>query len=362
MELLNADLTPGFQFVHNSHNMRSFQSWTLCHTFKKIDLPYKICAVNNTACLRHCDEVEITEESIDRINASTVDIVLYLNCDHIHEKSIRDMELLALCKKTVIVIDHAVSNKINLTNYPTIVYHMWATFMVQVNETTPSLLKNQRNYIFSSLINKARYERIANIVEFEKAGYYNNRSLVTFNLLEEKWWSSRQQLWLSNMYPEMYNWFVNNMIPKIPFRTTDDISLYDGSWQGLFSYENSAYTDAYVNVCCETNYGNPFLSEKIFKPMLTNQLCIAVGGQGMMSMLNNLGFDTFDDIIDHSRYDNSETNTRVADVHKVLSEIQHYDWPSIYQATEARREYNRQKLLNFDIEQKFLQELRALIN
>jgi hypothetical protein len=82
-----------------------------------------------------------------------------------------------------------------------------------------------------------------------------------------------------------------------------------------------------------------------------------VGGKGTMQYLKELGIDTFDDIIDHSRYDNSEDAMRIDNLHILLNEMQHYDWQSIYRNTIERRKANRDKLMQLSFETKFVNDL-----
>jgi hypothetical protein len=126
----------------------------------------------------------------------------------------------------------------------------------------------------------------------------------------------------------------------------------------MFSYDNAAYTDSYVNVITESFYKYPlFVSEKVVKPMLADQMFVMVGGKGTMQYLKELGIDTFDDIIDHSRYDNSEDAMRIDNLHILLNEMQHYDWQSIYRNTIERRKANRDKLMQLSFETKFVNDL-----
>jgi hypothetical protein len=95
--------------------------------------------------------------------------------------------------------------------------------------------------------------------------------------------------------------------------------------------------------------------------MLAKQFFVIIAGKGTMSMLKELGFDIYDDIIDHNRYDNSSDTTRIRDVHSLLNDMQHYDWEQIYRDTADRREKNRQLLLDLTFEKKFLLELEQMI-
>lgn len=85
------------------------------------------------------------------------------------------------------------------------------------------------------------------------------------------------------------------------------------------------YTNSYCHVVLETHFdadqsGGAFLTEKIFKPIKHGQPFVVAGAPGTLQTLRNLGYKTFDHIIDHS-YDLETDNTRRWQ--KLLIAIQH---------------------------------------
>ncbi len=74
------------------------------------------------------------------------------------------------------------------------------------------------------------------------------------------------------------------------------------------------HDDAYVNFVLETHLdadqsGGVFLTEKTFKPIKHCQPFVIVGACGSIQHLRNMGYRTFDTVIDHS-YDSIEDNTK----------------------------------------------------
>jgi hypothetical protein len=129
----------------------------------------------------------------------------------------------------------------------------------------------------------------------------------------------------------------------------------------VFNYNNAAYADSYVNIIVESVYEDIFFSEKTFKPMLANQFFVIIAGKGSIAALREMGFDTYDDIIDHDIYDNEPDDTRIQAVHKLLRYMQYYDWKKIYTDTVERRKKNRQLLLDLTFEKKFVSELEQMV-
>jgi hypothetical protein len=74
------------------------------------------------------------------------------------------------------------------------------------------------------------------------------------------------------------------------------------------------FTDAYCNIVLETMFdydqsGGVLLSEKTFKPIKHGQLFFIVGAVGSLQVLRDLGYQTFDQILDNS-YDKEINNTQ----------------------------------------------------
>jgi hypothetical protein len=74
------------------------------------------------------------------------------------------------------------------------------------------------------------------------------------------------------------------------------------------------YTDSYCNIVLETHFdvdgsGGAFLTEKTFKPIKHAQPFVIAGAAGSLQALRDLGYRTFDHVIDN-RYDLEPNNTR----------------------------------------------------
>jgi hypothetical protein len=74
------------------------------------------------------------------------------------------------------------------------------------------------------------------------------------------------------------------------------------------------FFNSYLNIVLETHMdtdgsGGAFLTEKIFKPIKHCQLFVCIGAPGTIKKLQDMGYCTFDHVIDHS-YDSEPDNTR----------------------------------------------------
>lgn len=87
------------------------------------------------------------------------------------------------------------------------------------------------------------------------------------------------------------------------------------------------YIDAYFNLVLETHFdadgsGGTFLTEKTFKPIKNGQPFVLVAPAGSLQCLRNLGYRTFDSVLDNS-YDTETNNTqRWLKIKRTLQQIQ----------------------------------------
>lgn len=116
-----------------------------------------------------------------------------------------------------------------------------------------------------------------------------------------------------------------------------------------------ALTDAYIHIIAETSVEpRIFFSEKTWKPIAAGQLFLHFGNPGSVSFLRSLGVDTFDDIIDHDKYDNiPDWRKKLDAIHVLAQELVNQDLASIWKDTEFRRWSNKQKFFNNVFNEKY---------
>jgi hypothetical protein len=109
------------------------------------------------------------------------------------------------------------------------------------------------------------------------------------------------------------------------------------------------YTNSYCNIVFETHFdadqsGGAFLTEKTFKPIKHGQLFFIVGCAGSLQELKNLGYCTFDHVLD-TRYDQIKDNSERWRL--LLRAIKHAqrDLHKIYQSAVKDIEHNQQLFL-----------------
>jgi hypothetical protein len=113
--------------------------------------------------------------------------------------------------------------------------------------------------------------------------------------------------------------------------------------------EAKYHVNSYCNIVMETHFdadqsGGAFLTEKTFKPIKHGQLFFIAGPAGSLQVLRDLGYRTFDSVLDNS-YDRiiDSTERWIRLVNSIRqSQYQLADW---FEAARADIEYNQQLFL-----------------
>ena len=194
-------------------------------------------------------------------------------------------------------------------------------------------IRYPRLYILDQLFKKSYSKEINFVGTFNNINnIYNKENIDNKNDLIFNGWQQAADNVLKN-----YNKFdTDSYTYRSRYRmpdTTTEIQRVSSICYGMDT--------AYLQVVNESRPELPaFVSEKIFKPLRGGQLFLVHGSTGTVEYLRQLGFDTFDDYIDHNRYDTEPSWQRRADIMlSVLDDIRP-NIKQIYQATTERRQHN----------------------
>ena len=111
--------------------------------------------------------------------------------------------------------------------------------------------------------------------------------------------------------------------------------------------ETNHFTDSYCNIVLETHFdadgsGGAFLTEKTFKAIKHGQPFVVVGCPGSLSALRELGYRTFDHVVDNS-YDTIQNNTeRWIAVRSVIAQLKSQDLHTWFESCRSDVEHNQQ--------------------
>ena len=134
-----------------------------------------------------------------------------------------------------------------------------------------------------------------------------------------------------------YNFFIENISSLCPIMLKDDPEY--SKYVQDYKTETPAYSNTALNIITETTYDQQFFTEKTWKPIYSKQLFLLISAPGSVKRLRDFGFDTYDDVIDHS-YDNE--NNLEKRIQMVVSEMKRLNTNIIelHQRTTDRRYKN----------------------
>jgi hypothetical protein len=133
-----------------------------------------------------------------------------------------------------------------------------------------------------------------------------------------------------------------SMTPTVKFAKHE---LFNNTWGEIY-LNAAAYIDTYFSVVTETVFEYPysFRTEKIWKPIAMGHPWIAVANQGYYRDLRNLGFKTFDPVIDESFDSISNSQERIERISQVIQDLCSQDLVQLLSRVQAICKYNQQHL------------------
>jgi len=112
-------------------------------------------------------------------------------------------------------------------------------------------------------------------------------------------------------------------------------------FEGMAAVNLPVYTNSLFHMVAESGVKENLISEKTYKIFHVKQIPILCGARNTMAHLQSIGFDIFDDIIDHSAYDGIEDFKRRIDAMQNTAEtIFNLDHEKLISKTLQRRIQN----------------------
>jgi hypothetical protein len=162
-----------------------------------------------------------------------------------------------------------------------------------------------------------------------------------------------------------YTWDLGNgNVPKDPINfTIESVELYGQKVSISQVVPVNIYNQTAYSVVTETNFMNSytFYTEKTVKPILAERLFVAFGGQHYIRNLHNLGFKTFDGIIDESYDEEPDQHKRYAMVYEQMQYLFTQPQEKILALVKPIAEYNKHHMLTTDWYTDFARELQAAL-
>jgi hypothetical protein len=121
--------------------------------------------------------------------------------------------------------------------------------------------------------------------------------------------------------------------------------LFNNTWGEIY-LQPEPYIDTYFSVITETVFEYPysFRTEKIWKPIMMGHPWIAVSNCGYYRDIRNLGFKTFNGIIDESFDLINDNQRRIERITQVVQDLCRQNLAEFLQACQEVCKYNQQHL------------------
>jgi hypothetical protein len=231
-------------------------------------------------------------------------------------------------------------------------YHEDASY----NDYMHSPIDEKRAKHFVSLARFPRRERLALTAQLLEAGLENKGTIScgwTENTGESNLLHADSCLW--NFIPEhLHSRFPITLGDKAeqqhtlsPHIQNAVFNIVQESQPGINVYDNMTVPDSHVS---RTNGDRLFFTEKSAKAYAMGQIPIFLSSPGYVHHLRQMGFDLFDDIIDH-RYDRNDCiRTRIQLIVQQVEKLCKQDigyWREYLKSNSSRLNRNRSLLMNF---------------
>ena len=122
------------------------------------------------------------------------------------------------------------------------------------------------------------------------------------------------------------------------------------------------YNNSWYSIVAETEPTIPFFTEKTAKPLLAKRIFVTFGTQHQLKKLKELGFFTFDRVIDESYDDEPNRGKRWQMAFQQLEKLNEMDPYEVYKLVDDIVTHNQKKMLDFSWDERMRTEVKAIVN
>lgn len=167
---------------------------------------------------------------------------------------------------------------------------------------------NPRPYDFTLLSRTHKWWRATVVADLHRAGLLDN-SQWSYNTVDIGDRPEDNPIEIDSF--DQLRTAVDGFLAHAPY-SCDATTIEEQNDHHRTEYQH--YLASYFNIVVETHFdadgsGGAFLTEKTFKPIKHGQPFVIVGAPGSLQALRNLGYRTFDNVID-TNYDTINDNTK----------------------------------------------------
>jgi hypothetical protein len=155
--------------------------------------------------------------------------------------------------------------------------------------------------------------------------------------------------------PEQYEYgeYANNIGSHDPEQDGSyaKYRLFNREWGEVY-IKPEAYIDTYFSLITETVFNTPysFCTEKIWKAILMGHPWVCVTNSGFYRDMHDLGFKTFENLIDESFDNIQDPHKRLIRIGQVITDLCRSNLPAFLSAAESVCKYNQQRVHNYRAE------------
>jgi hypothetical protein len=144
--------------------------------------------------------------------------------------------------------------------------------------------------------------------------------------------------------------FYKDYIGKHSNETNVKMTLFNNEW-GEAYIKPEPYIDTYFSLVTETVFSgtNSFRTEKIWKPIMMGHPWIAVANRSFYRDLRNMGFRTFNDVVDESFDLIDNPHDRIERISQVVKDLCTSNLTQFMLQCKDTCKYNQQVLLDYQI-------------
>ena len=140
------------------------------------------------------------------------------------------------------------------------------------------------------------------------------------------------------------NWPNRKLPPEYELPWAQDYPEY-GRDQDLYE---KPYNDSAYSIVSETNDNDTdvFMTEKIWKPIIAQQVFIVHGNHLYLQKLREMGFKTFNTYFNESYDLENDRNKKIDAIVSLCKDQRHREWNDLYHKTIALRQHNHDMFFN----------------
>lgn len=162
-----------------------------------------------------------------------------------------------------------------------------------------------------------------------------------------------------------YTWDIDGVgVPKNPINfTIEPVEICGHKLSVSQVVPINIYNQTAYSIVTETNFMNSytFFTEKIVKPILAERLFVAFSGQHYIRNLHNLGFRTFDSVIDESYDEEPDQQRRYAMAYEQVQYLLNQPQEKILSQIKSITNFNKLHMLKTDWYDEFSKDFRSVL-